>query len=68
MDITQIPPMENRYYWLVIAWEYLSGWAETSPPKWCTSVKIANIIDKEVIGQVRTTKCQVVDGRAQNKK
>jgi len=68
MDISYMPKTEDGYYLLVVAREYLSGWAEPQPLKQRTSEKVADVFYEEVICRFGTPDSVVVDRGAENKK
>jgi hypothetical protein len=68
MDISYMPKIEDGYHLLVVAWEYLSGWAEAWPLKQGTSEKVADFFYEEVICWFGTPESVVVDGGAEKKK
>jgi len=68
MDISHMPKTEDRYHLLVVAKEYLRGWAEARPLKQGTSEKVADIFHKEVICRFATPESVVVDRGVENKK
>jgi len=68
MDISYMPKTEDGYHLLVVAREYLSGWAEVRPLKQGTSEKVADFFYEEVICRFGTPESVVVDGGAVNKK
>jgi transposase-like protein len=68
MDISYMPKTEDGYHLLVVAREYLSGWAEARPLKQGTSEKVADFFYEEVICRFGTPESVVVDGGAENKK
>jgi len=68
MDISYMPKTEDRYHLLVVAREYLSGWAEARPLKQGTSEKVADFFYKEVSCRFGTPEGVVLDGGAVNQK
>jgi len=68
MDISYMPQTEDRYHQLVVAREYLSGWAVARPIKKGTSENDIDIFDEQIICWSRTPESVVVDGGAESKK
>jgi hypothetical protein len=60
--------MEDGYHLLVVAREYLSGWAEARPLIQGTSEQVPDFFYEEVICRFGTTESVVVDRWAENKK
>jgi len=68
IDILFMPNMEDGYYLLVIARQYISGWAEAQPLKQGTSEKVDDCFYIEVICSFRTPESVEVDKGQQNQK
>jgi hypothetical protein len=68
MDISYLPKTKDGYHLVVVAREYLSGWAEARPLKLGTSEKIADIFYEEVLCRFGTPVSVVLEGGAENKK
>ena len=68
MDISYMPKTEDGYHQLVVAREYLRGWAEARPLKQGTTEKVADFFYEEVICRFGTPESVVVDGGAENQK
>ena len=63
-----MPKTEDRYHLLVVAREYLSGWAEARPLNQGNSERVANFFNKVSICLFRTSESMLVDGGAKSKK
>jgi len=68
MDISYMPKTEDGYHLLVVARDYLSGWAAARPLKQGISEKVADFFYEQVICPFGTPESVVVDGGAENKK
>jgi len=66
MDISYMPKMEDGYHPLVVARDYLSGWAEAQQLKQGTSEKAAEISYEEVTCRFGTPESVVVDVGSEN--
>lgn len=68
MGISDMSKTEDQYHLLVLAWEHLSGWAESPSLKQSTLEKEGNVLYEELSCRFQTPDGVVVDVGAANRK